>query len=140
MNKNTKVKLVMSDTVIIANRASTFSQVCKLFLQYNLHHLPIVNDEDVVVGIISSTDVLRAYQNKVPAFNTQDESVLDSKISLDSIMTPGPITLDPEDTIGVAAEIFATHKLQALPVVTANNTIIGILTVRDLVRYFAING
>jgi acetoin utilization protein AcuB len=50
-------------------------------------------------------------------------------------MTPNPVTVSPDDTIEKAIAIFKDMKFHALPVVK-DQEIVGILSVKDLVRLF----
>jgi acetoin utilization protein AcuB len=47
------------------------------------------------------------------------------------IMTPDPITLNPDDTIGQAEEIMFTNRIRQLPVVVGSQ-LVGIISDRDL--------
>ena len=49
-------------------------------------------------------------------------------------MTKLPMFLSPEDSIGLAADIFMANKFHALPVVD-DNQLIGIITTHDLLAY-----
>jgi acetoin utilization protein AcuB len=49
-------------------------------------------------------------------------------------MTPEPIVVDPDDSIGLAADIFLVNTLHALPVVE-DNRLVGIITTHDLLKY-----
>ena len=120
MQKSTKISQIMSDNVIVALPGHTFSQVCRLFLEMGMHHLPVVDANDSVIGIISST--------------------LDTHLSITQLMTANPATLTAADTIGNAAELFVQLNIQALPIVDANNKVIGIISNRDLIRQFATLG
>jgi CBS domain-containing protein len=140
MQKSVKLSEVMSRHVIVATAAHTFSQAGQLFLEFNLHHLPIVDEEDKVIGIISSYDILRTYRSEVAKLSSVSEAEVDAKFKLIDIMTPSPITITEDETIGHAAEIFTNKGIQSLPVVDENGKIKGILTVRDIVKQFAVYG
>lgn len=140
MIKSTKVSEIMSNNIIVANESHKFSQVCRLFLEFSLHHLPVVNSENKVIGIISSSDALRIYCYESPIIGTTDPDVLDSKLPLSGMMTTNPFTINTDDTIGYAAEMMVKHGVQSLPVVNESGTIVGIVTSRDLVKEFALYG
>jgi|JI102314A1RNA_FD_contig_41_35100_length_713_multi_2_in_0_out_0_1 acetoin utilization protein AcuB len=140
MQKSTKISQIMSDNVIVALPGHTFSQVCRLFLEMGMHHLPVVDADNVIIGIISSYDVLKAYRYSVPDLAAYDDATLDSHLSIKQLMTANPATLTPSDTIGNAAELFVQLNIQALPIVDANNKVIGIISNRDLIRQFATIG
>ncbi|OWY23697.1 CBS domain-containing protein [Sphingobacteriales bacterium UPWRP_1] len=140
MQKGTRITEVMSHHVIVATASHTFSQACRLFLEFNLHHLPVVDEEDHVLGIISSYDVLRIYNTEVAKLTNVSEDALDEKFKLADIMTASPVTISLDENIGHAAEIFTNRGIQSLPVVDGSGKIKGIITVRDLVKQFAIYG
>ena len=50
------------------------------------------------------------------------------------IMSKSPLLLDPDDTIGLAADVFMTNKFHALPVVE-DNALVGLVTTHDLLSY-----
>lgn len=140
MQKSIKISQIMTDNVIVARTNHSFSQVCRLFLEMGMHHLPVVDANDSIIGIISSYDVLKAYRYSVPDFPDCDDATLDRHLSVTQLMTANPATLTPSDTIGNAAELFVQLNIQALPIVDADNKVIGIISNRDIIRQFATLG
>jgi CBS domain-containing protein len=135
MNIKDNVSTIMSSKVIVANQFNTFSQVLRLFSEFTVHHLPIVNGKNHLIGIVSSNDIMRLFlQPKFKNVNLESDS-LDNAINMQDIMTPNPVTLSPDDTIEKAIAIFKDMKFHALPVVK-DQEIVGILSVKDLVRLF----
>ena len=49
------------------------------------------------------------------------------------LMTPTPITISPEESVAVASRTLAHYNIGVLPVCTANGTLKGVLTDRDIV-------
>ena len=135
MKISDKVSSIMSGKVVVANQFHNFSQVLRLFSEFTVHHLPIVNGKNQIIGIISSNDIMRLFL--LPKFKdtTLNPDSLDAAINLQDIMTPNPVVLSPDDTIEKAIAIFSDMKFHALPVVK-DEQIVGILSVKDLVRLF----
>lgn len=133
MEKGTPVSAIMTKKVVVANVNNKFTQVRKLFLEFNLHHLP-VTENDVVIGMISTRDVLKAYQDIGSKIKVLDDKVLDNKILLADIMTKNPDTIGPMDSIKKAAEMFVKKKYHALPVVE-DGKIRGIISSNDLIKF-----
>ena len=129
----TPVSHIMTKEVVVANLFNRFSQVRKLFLEYDLHHLP-VTDKDKIIGIISSSDVMKIYSKKLPKDQPATDEVMDKLFFIKDIMTVNPITIAPNDTVEKAAEILSKKRFQSLPVVE-DGRIVGILTTRDLVKF-----
>jgi len=140
MNTATMVSSIMTQGLIFAKTNNAFSETLKLFLSKNIHHLPILNDDDDLIGIISAYDVMNALSNMMYRSEKIDIDNVDKKIKIEDIMTPNPMVISSEDSIKNAAIIFATNKFQALPVVDDKGKLQGILTVRDIVKEVAVNG
>lgn len=135
MNKNTPVSALMTKKVVVAHTDKhQFTQVKELFLKHKLHHLPITDNNDKVLGIISSHDVLKAYDDVSKRIRIFDDAILNNEVKLSDIMTKNPDTIGMAEPIGKVAQLFARKKYHALPVVE-NGIIKGIITSNDLVKF-----
>jgi CBS domain-containing protein len=81
----------------------------------------VVLDDDRLVGIVTERDVLRAV-----ATGAIGGSVADA-------MTHGPDTIGPDESAGQAAALMIHGGFRHLPVVDGS-TVVGMLSIRDLVR------
>lgn len=113
MNRNTTT-LFPEDTIEKALRTLT---------EKGIRHIPIVNHEHELVGLISDRDVRDACP-----------SILDNPVSMDSlqqpierIMTKHVITCHPLDFVEEIATIFYDNKIGCLPV-TKEGKLVGIIT------------
>ena len=129
MNPNTAIKEIMSSEIITVRKEDTINTINKIFEKKAFHHLPVVDTDYNLVGIISKEDILRLISVRNSFSETQFE-----KIQVNDIMTSKIITLEPEDTIGLAADIFLANRFHALPI-TENKKLIGIVTTYDLIKY-----
>ena len=94
---------------------------------HGIHHLPVVED-GVLVGIMSSSDLL-----KLHILRERPEALAAIKVS--QIMESDPVTLDVfADLIDVARKL-GEGAFHALPVVEADNVLVGIVTSSDLVNH-----
>jgi len=134
VDKNTPVSKLMTKKVVVANPENKFSQIRQLFAKFNLHHLPVTERGDKVVGIISTHDVMKAYQKLAEKGASTDDSTLDNEIKAADLMTKNPDTIGPNTTIHEAAKKFAVNRYHALPVVE-NGVLKGIITSNDLIKY-----
>ena len=92
-----------------------------------IHHLPVV-EGGKLIGIMSSSDLL-----KLHVFRKRDQAFGAFKVS--QVMEPEPITLDiSADLVDVAIKL-AQGSFHALPVVEADNVLVGIVTSTDLINH-----
>lgn len=92
--------------------------------------LPVIDQRDHLVGIITDRDVRLAMNSPhVLHDRWQDETLLDS-LTAESCMTPNPITISPDSPAYRAAEMLSSYKFGALPVVDGDQ-LVGIISVTD---------
>lgn len=130
-----KVKEIMSNKVVVASTEHKFSQVLEFFANFSIHHIPVV-ENDEVIGIISARDVIqKMYKNFLTHDLTIDIQELDREINISDLMTESPITVEPNDELSKVAEIFSQHSFHCLPV-QEDGHVKGILTTKDLAKAF----
>ena len=127
---------IMSKNVLFAHTGQSFTQLCRLFFEMDIHHLPVADEMGKLIGILSTNDVLKAYGRKVPSLKRADDAMLNEHITIYALMTQDPISVPPGTTLKEAAQLLATHNIQSLPVVEGQK-VVGIVTSRDLIRYLA---
>lgn len=66
LSKNTAVADLIDQQVITADPVSDVRRVARVLYQYQLGALPVVNEQDHLVGIISKTDLLKAIMREPP--------------------------------------------------------------------------
>jgi len=104
---------------------------------YDIHHLPVVQDDKTLVGIVTDRDVRTALPSP---FLQREQSTTDSdriaKLKVKDIMTRDPVTVSPANTLEDALLLMQKVNVGAFPVIDQTNKLIGIITVRDLMRAF----
>lgn len=133
ITKQLPVFEIMTKKVIVANINSRFSKVQELFLNFNAHHLPVM-DGEVLVGIISDFDLLRAYAQTLEGMGNISKEYLDDIFKVADWMTKNPMVVHSNTTLAEAFKILTEHAFEALPVVD-DGTLVGIVTIKDLVSY-----
>ncbi len=135
MNPNTPISNIMTQAPVTVRPDDNLVTVQDIFNRYPFHHIPVLEKDNSVVGIISKTDMLLFLKNlshqtsgkKYTQFSETNTMAID-------IMTTDLTALDPEDTVGLAADIFLANIFHAVPVVE-DNKLVGILTNHDLLQY-----
>jgi len=135
-NTSTTIADVMTKNVLRANTTHSFSQLCRMLLELNVHHLPVENEAGELVGIISSNDVLRTFSYTIPLARIADEAKLNEDVAVEELMTPNPITISPDASLSEAVKLFTKHQIQSLPVVK-DSQILGIITSTDVIMHCA---
>ncbi|MEP6796263.1 MAG: CBS domain-containing protein [Saprospiraceae bacterium] len=120
---NEPVSLIMSRNVITADANDTLSVARSIFLKNKVHHLPIVNGTKLV-GILTTYDLF-----KVVGPNKDYD-----QIYIKDVMTTHIATLEPDDKIGSAAELFLMNLFHAVPIVQ-DGELKGIVTSFDVIKY-----
>ncbi len=129
-----KVGDVMSKNILFAHPNHKFTELCRLFYEMDIHHLPVVDEDFKLIGMLSSNDVLKAYSFKVPLLDRLDEETLNSRFTIYDLMTPAPlICVNREATLTEASALITDHHIHALPVMDGDR-IVGIITSTDIVR------
>lgn len=116
---------VKADTSVMKS-----SQIMK---ENNVRRLPVVNDDDEVIGIVSDRDLKEASPSKATTLDVHELYYLLSELKVKDIMTRKVITIKPTDTVEKAAVIMLEHKVTGLPVVE-DGKLVGILSQGDVFR------
>lgn len=96
--------------------------------------LPVLRD-GAVVGIVTDRDLKEATPSKATTLSIYELNYLLSKLLVKDVMVKSVITIGPEDPIERAALLMEEHRVSGLPVVDGG-TLVGILTITDLLRAF----
>ncbi len=122
------VSELMSRDLVVLKPEDNLQAIEQCFRAYNIHHIPVVNEEGQLKGLVTRSDFSRA--NHLLAHFRQDfKSVL-----VQDIMTRQLATTTPNTPVHEVATVFLSNIMHALPVVDGN-TLVGIITTQDLLRY-----
>ncbi len=116
-----RVEELMTPIVMTLGENDTVARAAEDMEQGGFRHMPVVNAQNQVVGIVSDRDVLRALAG--PA---------GSKRRLVEVMTHPVLVLRPEAPAHRAAELMLQCKIGALPVVDEHRELVGLITETDL--------
>lgn len=117
------VRSVMTKAITVSPDANV-EDVAKIIIQKNVNHLPVVDDEGRLVGIVTSWDIAKA--------------VAMGKIGkVKDIMTRNVITTSPDEPIDIAARKMEKYNISALPVIDSKRRVLGLVTSEDLSKLLA---
>ncbi|SEP81606.1 CBS domain-containing protein [Ectothiorhodospira magna] len=127
-------------------------RVARLLVKHRVNSLPVVDEGDVLVGIITSGDLTHRmadarvetrtawwkeslYRSPLGDASSDDPNRIGGRTA-GEVMTRQLLTLQPEDDMSVAARLFINHGIQALPVVVEGR-LVGIVSRFDLLKCLA---
>ncbi len=113
---------------------TSLSKCQKLLKMHNIRRLPVVDEDNHVVGIISDRDVKSASPSKASSLEVHEMQYLLAEVKARDIMTPNPVTVRSNETISSVAMLMQDRKIGGLPVVDNNNCLIGIITDQDIFK------
>lgn len=129
-----KVRDYMSATVISANLRDGLHQTWERMHERHVRHMPVLDEHERLVGIISDRDVRRP--DGVDEGNLVHAFALDDHVKVEQAMTGHPDTVRPEAPIGAALDLFLAHGYGALPVCEDGGHVVGMLSTHDMLRAF----
>lgn len=132
MNPNTPIESIMSTRLVTVRPPTPLEEVAGIFAKNTFHHLPVTDGQGILVGIISRQDFAKA--NYLLASKGDKSPSKLSGICAADLMSIYPMSLLPEDSIGLAADIFLANKFHALPVLEGG-ILVGLITTHDLIAH-----
>ncbi len=127
---------MVSKVITIDKDASVFEAQEKM-ASNGIRHLPIVNSEDILIGIITDRDIRSTMPYRlIKETGSAKEREKLAGLKVKDIMTQDPQTIDLTYTIQDALLMIQKKKVGAFPVVDDNGKLKGILSIRDLLRAF----
>jgi CBS domain-containing protein len=126
MSDETPVNEIMSSPVITVSQDTTVAEAAGILAEEHVGSLVV--GEDIIEGIITETDIVRA---------VGDGSDL-SETSVAEIMADPVVTIRPHEAVRTAGERMGHNGVKKLPV-TEDGKAVGIVTTTDLAHFFPRN-
>ena len=132
MNPRFEIPLadIMTGDLICLLPEDSLRKVDEIFDSYTIHHIPVVDAEGKLKGIVSRIDFLKANH----LFSLFNESRF-NELTVADIMTASLTTAEPTDTVALALGVFQKNLIHALPVVE-DESLVGLVTTYDILDYF----
>lgn len=121
---------VMTREVVVATAGCRTSNIIDVLTDYGVSGLPVVDDGDRVIGVVSEADLLAAI---VEAGDGSLDGIAGHTAR--QLMSSPPVVVGPDDTVSHAAGLMAGRHVKRLPVVEpGSGRLVGIVTRGDLLR------
>jgi CBS domain-containing protein len=138
------VRDMMTTNVVTISPSTPFKTVVGLLGAHRISAVPVVDEANKVVGIVSESDLLakvvagdRSGQ-RLPGTRSDRRAVrarTGAETAAD-LMTAEPITVRADKSLSEAARMAAAHHVRRLPVVVEDGTLVGIITRSDMLAVF----
>jgi acetoin utilization protein AcuB len=129
------VKDWMTREPLVVFRKTSVEEAIRTMRNHRVRHLPVVQEDDVLVGIVTQTDLLQASPSPATSLSVWEINFLLARMQVRDAMTEEVIVVSEECPLEEAALVMAEHKIGCLPVVQGHR-LVGIITETDLFNIF----
>ena len=145
------VRDCMSTDVVSVKKSTPLNKIIQLFRDHNFHTLPVVEDDNRLIGVITLEEILDVFQphssdlarmlKTIPFIEpSREDDLLLTDISsemgilvvADDVMTHKFVTVKPEALINEAYSSMRLHKVKIL-LVTEEEKLIGVISQFDII-------
>ena len=110
----------MINAPVVITPDKTVGDALRIMAEYKIGGIPVVNDKNILIGIVTNRDL-------------RFEKDFNKKI--DQVMTRENLITTTRDTdLNGATEILQRHKIEKLPVVAEDGTLLGLITYKDITK------
>jgi len=120
---------IMTTNLMTVSPQASLAEARSIMQEHGIRHLPVVEDGDHLVGLLTQTNVLAATDS---ILRDADNRMRAKDISVADVMVTKIATVDEHATLRQAARYLEKHRIGCLPVVTGG-TLVGIITDTDFV-------
>jgi CBS-domain-containing membrane protein len=147
------VSEIMSTKVTTVSPTTKLPRLWKLIFVHKVHAVPVLNDKKVLLGMVAKADLMRplypdyeAYIDdftSAVSFDDIENRIEDlSTLTAEKLMSTRVVFVRPNTPIMRALTRMIVHKVHALPVISTNGDVVGVVSRGDIfnilfVRHFA---
>jgi CBS domain-containing protein len=120
---NSPIKAILSPNPPSIRTAATISDAVRLMTAHRVGGLPVVDNADRVLAIVTERDLLSFFKDRK------------SELTVADLMASPVVTMNPATTILEAERAMIEKSFRRLPIVS-EGALVGIVTAMDIVRFF----
>lgn len=129
-----RVADIMTTPVASITDSEHLNAARQLMKEKQIRHLPVVNAEQRLVGVVTQRAVLASVIKLVDRVGVDKMEAEEKQIPISSIMESNFQTASPDLNLKEAARHFLHHKHSCLPVIDDSGKLVGIVTSQDFVK------
>ena len=136
------VEEVMTRPVVVVRPEAPFWAMAQLLRRHRISGLPVVDDDQRLLGLVSEIDLLRrlvraerqrVFRDPVPAPTSEWQSRATADTAR-GLMSQPAISTAPAASVDGALELMRRRAVRRLPVIDERGRVVGIVTRTDLVQ------
>jgi CBS domain-containing protein len=128
---------VMHSMVVTMSPSDSVSEAIKACTDWRIRHIPVLDDEDELVGIVSDRDIRMAVGHAMVADARAQAAgrvyVEDQRVG--DIMSSDVLTIEPTEMLSSAVPLMVENRVSALPV-SIKGMLLGIITRTDVLEHY----
>lgn len=142
------VSQVMTREPICADRSDTVHDLARLFEEHDISGIPVVDEVERLIGVVSKTDLVRRCVEGPPGAREGTEfwdalregfggaEAAEELGTAEDLMSIEPVTARPDESLAAAARRMARNRVHRLVVIDEDRRPLGIVTTLDLLAHF----
>ena len=130
------VSEIMVRDVVSVDESDSLNDLLTSLHAMRFRHLP-VTDGDRLIGLLTERDLLGIATSSLWPHHGEQDRALQTRFRVRDIMVKDVTTVSPDTSVREAGKLLLQQRFGCLPVVDANNVLLGILTSSDFVRLVA---
>jgi CBS domain-containing protein len=133
---------VMATSVVTVDRSTPYKEIARLLAEHRISGMPVLKMGREVAGVVTEADLLAAEGRTARRLRAARRPHLLPRTERHPALTAGvlmstpAITIGPHVTVHAAGRLMSTRHVRLLPVVDERNTLIGVVSRRDLLAVF----
>ena len=141
---NITADMIMNRPVHSVGPDEDISQAAQIMAEANVSGLPVINQHEEIIGILSEKDFLRELSNaKMPSFMSVISQCLNNKgcvalpirkLKVKDIMTTNVVAVEVKTRMSEIINLLKGQKINRLPVKGSDNRLAGIITRSDIIK------
>ncbi|MCC6221371.1 MAG: CBS domain-containing protein [Deltaproteobacteria bacterium] len=152
MTRDLFARDVMRKNVVSLTPSATLQEARDIFLQHKINGVPVVSEDNTLLGVISQTDLVRvlvsrgidemvddsSYVGMVGwgAHGSEAQGVVGDRIKslcVSDLMSANVFTASPDDSVSLLARNMRLHNIHRI-VITERGKVVGLVTSMDMLR------
>jgi CBS domain-containing protein len=133
-----RAKDIMTSPVVTVMPETALKEAAAILIRKKISTLPVVNDQQELVGIVSEADLMALETEPDPRRHVIPQRYKTTSVPrvVGEVMTRDVIAVPEDADVAMVARLMLEHRLKSVPVVIGNE-VIGIVARRDVLKALA---